>query len=79
MLKYKIIFTLLVIMMGTCFCKAQTEEYKKHDVAIVFQDYNLIRNLTIGDNMRIAYEAAGLEYDKEDYPNPPFVAWAPEH
>lgn len=20
-----------------------------------------------------------LEYDKEDYPNPPFVAWAPEH
>ena len=44
----------------------KAEEYKKHDVAIVFQDYNLIRNLTIGDNMRIAYEAAGLEYDKED-------------
>lgn len=36
MLKYKIIFTLLVIMMGTCFCEAQTEEYKKHDVSVIY-------------------------------------------
>lgn len=34
--------------------------------SIVFQDLNLIPSINIQDNLRIAYESAGKEYDKAD-------------
>ncbi|HHT67579.1 MAG TPA: ATP-binding cassette domain-containing protein, partial [Erysipelotrichaceae bacterium] len=41
------------------------EDFRKKDASIVFQDLNLIRNLSIRDNLRIAFEASGFDYDEE--------------
>lgn len=49
---------------GSSLTKDKLEKYRQKEVSVVFQDLNLIRNLSIKDNLRIAFEASGFEYDE---------------
>lgn len=41
-------------------------EHRRQNVGVVFQELNLIRNLSIENNLKIAFEASGFEYDVEE-------------
>ena len=41
------------------------DDFRKKDASIVYQDLNLIRNLSIKDNLQIAFEASGFDYDEK--------------
>ena len=42
------------------------DSFRKKEASIVFQDFNLIRNLSIRENLRIAFEASGFSYDENE-------------
>ncbi len=47
------------------YTKKETEAYLNSEIGFVFQEYNLINDLRVIDNLRMVYELSGKEIDEE--------------
>lgn len=53
-----------LLFKGTKINKSNYDNYRNKNVGIVFQDLNLINELSIKDNLSLAFDLAKSHYDK---------------
>ncbi len=53
-----------VLYDGNDLAKQDRYRYRSHDIGVIFQSFNLLPNLTVGENIILSMDASGKTFDK---------------
>lgn len=53
-----------VLYDGNDLSKQDRYRYRSHDIGVIFQSFNLLPNLTVGENIILSMDASGKTFDK---------------